>query len=175
MGPCASFVSKLIAAAVIFGACLSFSAPAHAEKRVALVIGNSAYKSVGPLDNPKNDATLMAETLRSLGFTLVGGGAAARSRQGRIRRARCRTSATSCRAPMSGCSTTPVTACRCGARTISCRSMPIRRAKSDVDFQMLDANLVLRQMEDAGTKLNLVILDACRNNPFGGARLARGG
>ena len=75
MGPCASFVSKLIAAAVIFGTCLSFSAPAHAEKRVALVIGNSAYKSVGPLDNPKNDATLMAETLRSLGFTLVGGGA----------------------------------------------------------------------------------------------------
>lgn len=43
--------------------------------------------------------------------------------------------------------------------------------EADVDFQMLDANLILRQMEGAGTKLNLVILDACRNNPFGGRRL----
>jgi uncharacterized caspase-like protein len=46
---------------------------AFAEKRVALVIGNSAYKNVAPLDNPKNDAKLMANSLRALGFTLVGG------------------------------------------------------------------------------------------------------
>jgi hypothetical protein len=46
---------------------------------------------------------------------------------------------------------------------------PTREA--DVDFQMLDANLVLRQMADSGTKLNLVLLDACRNNPFGGRGL----
>jgi hypothetical protein len=45
-----------------------------------------------------------------------------------------------------------------------------------VDFQMVDVNLVLRQMEGSGTKLNLVILDACRNNPFGGRGLrATGG
>jgi uncharacterized protein (DUF1330 family) len=52
---------------------------------------------------------------------------------------------------------------------------PTREA--DVDFQMLDAGLVLRQMEGAGTRLNLVILDACRNNPFGGRglRAASGG
>src|ERR1700686_4430692 len=36
---------------------------------------------------------------------------------------------------------------------------------------MLDTNLVLREMEGAGTKLNMVILDACRNNPFGGGSL----
>ena len=46
---------------------------------------------------------------------------------------------------------------------------PTREA--DVDFQMVDVNLVLRQMEGAGTRLNLVILDACRNNPFGGRGL----
>jgi uncharacterized caspase-like protein len=52
---------------------------------------------------------------------------------------------------------------------------PTREA--DVDFQMLDTNLVLRQMESAGTKLNLIILDACRNNPFGarGVRATSGG
>ena len=37
---------------------------------------------------------------------------------------------------------------------------PTREA--DVDFQMVDVELVLRQMEGAGTRLNLVILDACR-------------
>ena len=47
--------------------------PAAAEKRIALVVGNSAYQNVTRLDNPRNDATLMADTLSSLGFTLVGG------------------------------------------------------------------------------------------------------
>ena len=41
--------------------------------------------------------------------------------------------------------------------------------EADVDFQMVDVNLVLRQMEGAGTKLNMVVLDACRNNPFSGS------
>ena len=45
---------------------------AHAERRVALVIGNSAYHNVTRLDNPRNDAALMAETLSALGFTLIG-------------------------------------------------------------------------------------------------------
>ena len=53
------------------------TSPAAAEKRVALVIGNSAYQSVPRLDNPKNDALLVADTLQRLGFTLVGGGAQA--------------------------------------------------------------------------------------------------
>src|SRR5262245_19981843 len=46
----------------------------QAEKRVALVIGNATYQHLSRLDNPLNDAHLMAETLRSLGFTLVGNG-----------------------------------------------------------------------------------------------------
>ena len=52
---------------------------------------------------------------------------------------------------------------------------PTREA--DVDFQMVDVNLVLRQMQGSGTRLNMVILDACRNNPFGarGLRSADGG
>ena len=49
--------------------------------------------------------------------------------------------------------------------------------EADVDFQMVDITLVLRQMEGAGTKLNLLILDACRNNPFAarGLRSTSGG
>jgi hypothetical protein len=44
---------------------------AHAEKRVALVIGNATYKSTPALANPGNDAEDMAATLRQVGFTVV--------------------------------------------------------------------------------------------------------
>ena len=52
---------------------LVFAGPAVAEKRIALVVGNSAYQNVTRLDNPRNDAKLMADTLGSLGFILIGG------------------------------------------------------------------------------------------------------
>jgi hypothetical protein len=48
-----------------------FSQPALAEKRVALVMGNSAYQNVSPLANPANDAEAMSVTLRRAGFDVV--------------------------------------------------------------------------------------------------------
>ena len=45
------------------------------ERRIALVVGNFGYAHVPQLANPGNDATLIAATLRQLGFTLVGGAA----------------------------------------------------------------------------------------------------
>jgi uncharacterized caspase-like protein len=48
-----------------------FSSPALAEKRVALVIGNSGYLNVARLGNPINDAAAMTETLRGAGFDVV--------------------------------------------------------------------------------------------------------
>jgi hypothetical protein len=62
------------AAAAVFFAVWSiwlFSEPAFAEKRVALVIGNSAYQNVSRLANPANDSEAMAETLRKAGFDVV--------------------------------------------------------------------------------------------------------
>src|SRR5262245_12851799 len=44
---------------------------AHAENRVALVMGNSAYRSVPPLSNPANDARAIADLLTSAGFEVV--------------------------------------------------------------------------------------------------------
>jgi uncharacterized caspase-like protein len=41
---------------------------AHADRRVALVVGNSAYSNAASLRNPRNDASDMAETLKKLGF-----------------------------------------------------------------------------------------------------------
>jgi uncharacterized caspase-like protein len=45
--------------------------PAFAEKRVALVLGNSAYQNVAPLPNPVNDGAAVAATLKAAGFDVV--------------------------------------------------------------------------------------------------------
>src|SRR5258708_30356375 len=46
---------------------------AFADKRVAFVVGNAAYKSVAPLPNPAVDAKSMARVLRNVGFDVVEG------------------------------------------------------------------------------------------------------
>ena len=59
--------------AVILLTLLAFSGVAFSqqkEQRIALVIGNSAYK-VSPLKNPVNDARDMANSLRGYGFTVI--------------------------------------------------------------------------------------------------------
>jgi hypothetical protein len=55
---------------VIFATWLGCSS-AFAEKRVALVIGNSDYRKVARLSNPVNDAAAIAAMLRAAGFDLV--------------------------------------------------------------------------------------------------------
>ena len=60
------------AALVVILAALQ-SVPAAAEKRVALVIGNSAYQNTTPLQNPRNDAEDVAARLTGLGFEVVRG------------------------------------------------------------------------------------------------------
>src|SRR5438270_2406249 len=50
---------------------LVFTVPAHAEKRVALVIGNNDYKNVPKLQKAVNDARTMGDTLKQLGFNVM--------------------------------------------------------------------------------------------------------
>ena len=49
--------------------------PPAVEERIALVIGNAAYRNFTRLEGAEEDAELVADALRSQGFTLVGGGA----------------------------------------------------------------------------------------------------
>ncbi len=58
-----------VLAAIFF--IFAWSTSAHADKRVALVIGNSEYESQMRLLNPRNDAQDMADSLRSLGFDVI--------------------------------------------------------------------------------------------------------
>ena len=133
--------------------------------RVALVIGNSGYRNVDRLANPANDARLMATVLKTAGFTLVGDGPQLDLDKPRFDRAvqafgRALQGADVALFYYSGHGMqvggvnwlVPVDASPTGPR--------------DLDFQMIDASLVLKQMEGSGTKLNMVVLDACRNNPF---------
>ena len=50
---------------------LAYAQPAHAEKRVALVIGNNDYRNVPKLQKAVNDARTMGETLKQLGFSVM--------------------------------------------------------------------------------------------------------
>lgn len=63
-----SAVALLLAVCAVT-ACLSVTA--RAEKRVALVIGNGAYKNAPTLPNPPNDAKDVADTLKRIGFETI--------------------------------------------------------------------------------------------------------
>ena len=161
-----------LALVIVFG----FASPALAEKRVALVVGNSAYRNVTPLDNPSNDAGLIAETLKRLGFTLIGNGARTDLDKAALDQA-----VQDFGRQIQGADVAMFYYAGHGVQVrgsnylVPINANPSREA--DVDFQMVDVNLVLNQMNGSGTRLNLVILDACRNNPFGGRglRSAEGG
>jgi hypothetical protein len=158
-----------LAALIVLLALLS-AAPAAAEKRIALVVGNSAYQNITRLDNPRNDAMLMADTLSGLGFTLIGGRA-----QLDLDKAALDTGVQNFGRQIQGADVALFYYAGHGVQVngsnylVPVGANPTREA--DVDFQMVDVNLVLRQMQGSGTRLNMVILDACRNNPFGGRGL----
>ena len=131
------------------------------RKRVALVIGNGGYKS-SPLKNPVNDAHAMAATLRRLGFevdekTNLGFIAMNKVIEGFGKRLK---------------------AGGVGLFYYAGHGMQVQGSnyllpvdteiedENEVRFKAVDAGLVLAKMEQARGDVNLVVLDACRNNPF---------
>ena len=163
-------IRRILLLAAVTIALLSPSLDALADRRVALVIGNSTYQNVTRLENPRNDAVLMANTLKNLGFNLTGSGA-----QLDLDKANLDAAVQKFGAELQGADVAMFYYAGHGVQVrganylVPVGANPTREA--DVDFQMVDVNIVLRQMEAAGTRLNLVVLDACRNNPFGGRGL----
>ena len=72
---------------------------------------------------------------------------------------------------MSTFSTMPAMAFRCAGKNFLAPVEASLTKEADIYVQLVDAEAVLSQMEGSGAKLNLVILDACRNNPFSGGRM----
>ena len=65
------WIFRFLAAAGMVAACAVSAAPAYAEKRVALVVGNNDYRNVPKLQKAVNDARTMGDTLKQLGFTVM--------------------------------------------------------------------------------------------------------
>src|SRR5436305_1260337 len=65
------WLSRLLAVTGLATCIAAFAAPAHAEKRVALVVGNNDYRNVPKLQKAVNDARTMGDTLKQLGFTVM--------------------------------------------------------------------------------------------------------
>jgi formylglycine-generating enzyme required for sulfatase activity len=154
-------------AAILASAATAFLfsfAPASAEKRVALVIGNAAYLHAGELKNPRNDANDFAAALGRLGFSLVGGRAQLDlDKPGMDRAARDFAEA------LVGADVGVFFYSGHGLQVSGINYLVPVDARltsaAALDFEMLRFDLVQRSMERE-TKTNLLFLDACRDNPL---------
>ena len=139
--------------------------------RLALVIGNSKYKA-GPLRNPVNDAQAMSETLTELGFsvTLIKDGdlrdmeQAVREFGKKLRRGE------------AGLFYYAGHGLQVGGENYLVPIGATIEKQEDVRYEAMSVGRVLAEMEAAQNRLNVLILDACRNNPFARAwRSSKGG
>jgi len=136
-------------------------APRSAEKRVALVIGNGNYETA-PLRNPVNDATLMSATLREIGFDVI-------SRTDvnlREMQLAVREFSRKIQNGAVGLFYYAGHGMQAGGRNFLIPIGAQIEAEGDLVLEGLDLNSVLEQMGMAQNRLNIVVLDACRNNPF---------
>jgi len=158
-------MKRLIFCLVIVTVCLihltSSSVLSDQERRIALVVGNGAYKS-DPLRNPVNDATDIAGALEGLGFSVsLKTDADQRSMKQAIR-------AFGKQLRKGGVGLFYFAGHGVQVRGIN-YLIPTGaqiESEADVEYEAVDAGRVLAQMEEAENSLNIIILDACRDNPF---------
>ena len=136
----------------------------QAETRIALVIGNSTYRS-GSLPNPANDAKLIGAALRHLGFDVIEHDNAD---QVTMKRA---IEEFGARLEKAGPDSVGLFYYAGHGLQLSGRNYLIPTTanierEGDVEIEAVSADWVIEQMRYARNRLNIVILDACRNNPF---------
>ncbi|MDP2846554.1 MAG: caspase family protein [Humidesulfovibrio sp.] len=131
------------------------------ERRVALVIGNGAYK-IAPLKNPTNDAQDMADALLEMGFDVsLKVNASHKEMEQAVREFGAKLKQGGLGLFYYAGHGVQVA----GENYLIPVDTKID-AEADVKFGALNAGMALARMEDAGNDLNIVILDACRTNPF---------
>jgi Caspase domain/Sel1 repeat len=131
------------------------------ERRTALIIGNSAYKS-SPLVNPVNDANDMAAVLKKLGFSVrLKINADQRSMESSIR-----AFGKELRSGGVGLFYFAGHGLQVDGRNYLIPIDAHIESEADVKYESVDAGRVLSQMYEAENGLNIVILDACRDNPY---------
>ena len=134
----------------------------EAVDRVALVIGNSAYRNAPQLPNPQNDARAMSEALREVGFDVLVGVDLTKSGMVEIlqRFSRRIHSADVALFFYAGH----------GLQVYGQNFLvPVDaelQEEVDLDFEAMSLKMVLRQLDRRQDRTNLVFLDACRDNPL---------
>lgn len=162
---CVTLMRGLLACFVLLGGLFGLSGQALAEARLALVIGNSAYGSVSSLDNPVRDAQLISRTLEDLGFQVTLAEDASQIAMKRV-------IAQFGRDLRNAGEDATGLFYYAGHGVQSFGNnylLPVDVAladAADLDLMAVEAQSVLRQMASARNRTNIVILDACRNNPF---------
>ena len=140
---------------------MSIASLAHAERRIALVIGNSVYQNTAELKNPKNDAGDMAASLRRLGFEVFEGqNLDKRSMERMIRQFGVKLSGADLALFFYAGHGVAV-----GGQNYLVPTDARLASEGDADFEGLPLTLVLKQMEREA-KTSIVLLDACRDNPL---------
>jgi hypothetical protein len=152
-----SWAATLVAAAFL---CLT-PAPAQAERRVALVIGNSAYEHAPVLRNPGSDAPAVAAALEGLGFTVLTGFDLRKADTDRMLREF---------AAALGAGDIALFYYAGHGLQVDGRNyiVPVDArlaTENDLPFEAVDLALVLSLMERQ-SRTTLVFLDACRDNPL---------
>jgi uncharacterized caspase-like protein len=146
-------------------AVMSASAQAPLDIRVALIIGNSAYPGNMALVNPSNDAQAMADVLKRLGFTVV------ELRDGN--KVQMSTAIAKASDALKGKQGVGMLYYAGHGLQLDWRNymVPVDanlKSATDVPQQTIDLNSVIDIFKAAGNRMNIVVLDACRDNPFGG-------
>lgn len=150
--------------AALLLAALAVIAPARAETRVALVIGNAAYRGLGPLLNPANDADDIASALEARDFEVLQGTDLDRQGMERL------VSAFLAKAREADLSLFYY-AGHGFQVDLQNYLVPVDaaiRSRADVDGQTIRLQSVTAALQGAKGS-HLVFLDACRNNPLRGA------
>ncbi len=159
----------MIPAAVLLGA-----HSASAESRLALVIGQSAYRSVPALPNPANDARAVTQLLTDSGFEVS---TAADLSQGQMREA---VSDFAGKVAAKGADTVALVFYAGHGLQIDGENflVPIDidpKREADIPIQAVRLNDILNTLTSVPSKMRILMLDACRNNPFPDLKTAGSG
>jgi hypothetical protein len=153
---------RILAGLAALGISFAVDSPASAETRVALVIGNANYANVARLGNPISDAQTVAAALRKVGFTTV-------TVQSDLGVMAMRQALQNFGALAASSDVALVYYAGHGMEAGGVNYLIPVDAKlatsRDLEFEAVSLDLVLHAVEGAH-RLKLVVLDACRNNPF---------
>lgn len=160
-GPIVFCSGLLRAVGLVALALILTMAAANAERRVALVLGNSQYQHAAPLANPARDAQAMADRLKDLDFEVVSGFD--------LTKQQTQTTVAQFAKQVRGADIALFFYAGHGLQ-VSGKNylLPVDAALEDetsLDFEAVSVDFVLRQMSRE-TSIRLVFLDACRDNPL---------